>query len=79
MGRGPPRSQDKARSPSGPRVGIDYAEEFVDEPWRFWVKGNEFVSKSRTGTKRFLTRSSRRTRRKPEIFLSVLGELCVED
>jgi len=31
----------------GPRVGIDYAEEFVDEPWRFWVKGNEFVSKRR--------------------------------
>ena len=32
---------------SGPRVGIDYAEEFVDEPWRFWLKGNEFVSRTR--------------------------------
>ncbi len=31
----------------GTRVGIDYAEEFVDVPWRFWVKGNEFVSKGR--------------------------------
>lgn len=30
---------------SGPRVGIDYAEEFVNEPWRFWVKGNQYVSK----------------------------------
>ena len=30
---------------SGPRVGIDYAEEFVDVLWRFWVKGNQFVSK----------------------------------
>lgn len=30
---------------SGPRVGIDYAEEFVGMPWRFWVKGNRFVSK----------------------------------
>ena len=30
----------------GPRVGINYAEEFVDVPWRFWLKGNEFVSKS---------------------------------
>ena len=31
---------------SGPRVGIDYAEEFAHEPWRFWVKGNEFVSRA---------------------------------
>src|SRR4051812_36737572 len=23
---------------SGPRVGIDYAEEFIDMPWRFWVE-----------------------------------------
>ena len=30
---------------SGKRVGIDYAEEFVDMPWRFWIRGNEFVSK----------------------------------
>ena len=30
---------------SGPRVGIGYAEEFVEMPWRFWVKGNPFVSK----------------------------------
>jgi len=30
---------------SGPRIGIDYAEEFAGLPWRFWVKGNEFVSK----------------------------------
>lgn len=30
---------------SGPRVGIDYAEEFIDMPWRFWLKGNQFVSK----------------------------------
>jgi DNA-3-methyladenine glycosylase len=29
---------------SGPRVGIDYAEEFVDVPWRFWIEGNEYVS-----------------------------------
>lgn len=30
---------------SGRRVGIDYAEEFVDTPWRFWVSGNPYVSK----------------------------------
>lgn len=30
---------------SGPRIGIDYAEEFVEMPWRFWVEGSQFVSK----------------------------------
>lgn len=30
---------------SGPRVGIDYAGEWVDKPWRFWIKGNPYVSK----------------------------------
>jgi DNA-3-methyladenine glycosylase len=30
----------------GPRVGIDYAEEFAGLPWRFWVEGNAFVSKA---------------------------------
>jgi DNA-3-methyladenine glycosylase len=30
---------------SGPRVGIDYAEGWADKPWRFWIKGNGFVSK----------------------------------
>ena len=29
----------------GKRVGIDYAEEFADKPWRFWLKNNVFVSK----------------------------------
>ena len=27
------------------RVGIDYAEEFKDVPWRFYIKGNRYVSK----------------------------------
>lgn len=30
---------------TGKRIGIDYAEEFTDMPWRFWVKGNPNVSK----------------------------------
>jgi len=30
---------------SGPRVGIDYAEAWVDRPWRFWLRGNPFVSR----------------------------------
>jgi DNA-3-methyladenine glycosylase len=30
---------------SGPRVGIDYAEEYVSKPWRFWMSGNIYVSR----------------------------------
>ncbi len=30
----------------GPRIGIDYAEEWVAKPWRFWVGDNPFVSKT---------------------------------
>jgi DNA-3-methyladenine glycosylase len=29
----------------GKRIGIDYAGEDVEKPWRFWVRGNEFVSR----------------------------------
>jgi DNA-3-methyladenine glycosylase len=29
----------------GKRIGIDYAEEFADKPWRFWLKNNVYVSK----------------------------------
>lgn len=27
------------------RVNIDYAEEWIETPWRFYVKGNTYVSK----------------------------------
>ena len=40
------RKFPEAQIASGPRVGIDYAEEFVDMPWRFWVEGNPYVSKA---------------------------------
>jgi DNA-3-methyladenine glycosylase len=36
-----PRSQIA----TGPRIGIDYAEEWVDKPWRFWIRDNPFVSR----------------------------------
>jgi DNA-3-methyladenine glycosylase len=29
----------------GPRIGIDYAEDWVEKPWRFWLKGNPYVSR----------------------------------
>jgi DNA-3-methyladenine glycosylase len=30
---------------SGRRIGIDYAGEFAEKPWRFWVKHNVYVSR----------------------------------
>jgi len=41
------RDLKKGEISSGPRVGIDYAEEFVEMPWRFWVTGNKFVSRTK--------------------------------
>lgn len=29
----------------GKRIGIAYAGEDAEKPWRFWVKGNEYVSR----------------------------------
>ena len=39
-----PRAFPRTAVMAGPRVGIDYAEEWVDRPWRFWICGNPFVS-----------------------------------
>ncbi len=33
------------RIASGPRIGVDYAEEWAANPWRFWIRDNVFVSK----------------------------------
>lgn len=30
---------------SSPRINIDYAEEYRDKPWRFYIEGNRYVSK----------------------------------
>ncbi len=39
----------KAISPrkisSGPRIGIAYAEDYVDKPWRFWIRDSPYVSR----------------------------------
>lgn len=29
----------------GPRIGIDYAQEWITKPWRFWIKDNTYVSR----------------------------------
>jgi len=29
----------------GPRIGIDYAEKWIDKRWRFWIKENSYVSR----------------------------------
>ncbi len=29
----------------GPRIGIDYAEAWIEKPWRFWIKDNAYVSR----------------------------------
>jgi DNA-3-methyladenine glycosylase len=35
----------------GPRVGVNYAREWADRPWRFWLADSLFVSRRRvTGT-----------------------------
>ena len=32
---------------AGPRIGIDYAEAWVDRPWRFWLRDSPFASRAR--------------------------------
>jgi DNA-3-methyladenine glycosylase len=29
----------------GPRIGVEYAEEWRAKPWRFWIRNNPFVSR----------------------------------
>ena len=33
------------RVASGRRIGVDYAGEWADRPWRFWISGNPSVSR----------------------------------
>ena len=39
------RSFTAAEIATGTRIGIDYAGEDAEKPWRFWFNGNDFVSK----------------------------------
>jgi len=42
----PGRRVSPAAIAAGPRVGIDYAEDWAARPWRFWLRGNLFVSRA---------------------------------
>ncbi len=42
------RTPFSAEIESGPRIGIDYAGEFADKPWRFWLAGNRNVSATKS-------------------------------
>ena len=39
------QSVSPRRIAKGPRIGIDYAEEWIDKPWRFWIRDNPYVSR----------------------------------
>ncbi len=45
----PVRGRDVAR---GPRIGVDYAEEWAEAPLRFWVRGSPGVSRGRPSRQR---------------------------
>lgn len=35
---------------AGPRIGVDYAGDWVETPWRFWVGSSRSVSRARRST-----------------------------
>ena len=39
------RKIGRSQIASGARIGIDYAEEWKEKPWRFWIRNNSFVSR----------------------------------
>jgi DNA-3-methyladenine glycosylase len=41
------RQLDVGTIENGPRIGIDYAGEYKDKPWRFYESGNPHVSRTR--------------------------------
>lgn len=41
------RKLDPGKIGTSPRVGVDYAGEFKDKPWRFFLDGNPHVSRVR--------------------------------
>ena len=41
----------------GPRIGVEYAEDWVNRPWRFWIRNNLFVSRRDNPTRDLKSRS----------------------
>ncbi len=41
------RKLDPGAIRTSPRVGVDYAGEYKDKPWRFYIEGNPHVSRVR--------------------------------
>ena len=39
------RRLDVGRIDASPRIGVDYAGEYKDKPWRFYIQGNPHVSR----------------------------------
>ncbi len=39
------RGLGEGRITASPRIGVDYAGEFRDKPWRFFAEGNPHVSR----------------------------------
>ncbi|BAS29036.1 DNA-3-methyladenine glycosylase [Limnochorda pilosa] len=42
---GPPPAPARWEVATGPRVGVEYAGAWSQKPWRFWIRGNPFVSR----------------------------------
>lgn len=36
------------RIAAGPRIGIDYAQEWVHTPWRFWERGSRYAKRGKS-------------------------------
>ena len=39
------RGEPAPKISAAPRIGVDYAGKWKDKPWRFLIRGNEFVSR----------------------------------
>lgn len=42
------RNLEVGKIERGPRIGVDYAGEYKDKPWRFYERGNPHVSRPRS-------------------------------
>ena len=53
---------DPGRVVAGPRIGVDYAGEYRDKPWRFFVPDNPHVSRHRLNSRGNLLQGNPKTR-----------------